>query len=57
VSTEGKKCKKLPMPQLSSMIKINRGEEIPAAASIIQDASPNKKTNIDSFIFSIPILL
>jgi hypothetical protein len=37
--------------------KTNRGEEIPAAASIIQDASPNKKTNIDSFIFSIPILL
>ena len=23
--------------------KINRGKEIPAAASIIQDASPNKK--------------
>ena len=37
--------------------KINRGEEIPAAASIIQDANPNKKTNIDSFIFSIRILL
>jgi hypothetical protein len=26
--------------------KINRGEEIPAAASIVQDASPNKKNSI-----------
>jgi len=26
--------------------KINRGEQIPAAASIIQDASPNKKNPI-----------
>ncbi|MFM7574969.1 MAG: hypothetical protein ACKO4S_17865 [Snowella sp.] len=26
--------------------EVNRGEEIPAAASIIQDASPNKKNSI-----------
>ena len=26
--------------------KINRGEEIPAAASIVQDASPNTKNSI-----------
>jgi len=26
--------------------KTNRGEEIPAAASIVQDANPNKKNSI-----------
>ena len=34
--------------------KINRGEEIPAAASIIQDASPNKKNSIIKFYLPSP---
>jgi hypothetical protein len=29
--------------------RINRGEEIPAAASIVQDASPNTKKSILQF--------
>jgi hypothetical protein len=52
-----KKMQKVAYAAIIIYDKINRGEEIPAAASIIQDANPNKKTNIDSFIFSIRILL
>jgi hypothetical protein len=34
--------------------KINRGKEIPAAASIVQDASPNTKKSIIKFYLPSP---
>ena len=38
-----KKMQKVAYAAIIIYDKINRGEEIPAAASAIQDASPNKK--------------